>query len=77
MTDTAQVLSQIIADRCSYRGAYLDTPIPREHLRAIMQAGLDAPSGCNMQTTSLIAVDDTEKIEAIRACFNGFWEIEI
>ncbi|MBQ3111666.1 MAG: nitroreductase family protein [Firmicutes bacterium] len=69
MTDTAKALAQIIADRCSYRGAYLDTPIPREHLRAIMQAGLDAPSGCNMQTTSLIAVDDAEKIAAIRACF--------
>ena len=25
-----------------------------------MQAGLDAPSGCNKQTTSLIAVDDPE-----------------
>ena len=47
-----------ISDRFSYRGKYLATPIPREHLTAIMQAGLDAPSGCNKQTTSLIAVDD-------------------
>ena len=42
----------------SYRGRYLPTPVPREHMRAILEAGLSAPSGCNKQTTSLIAVDD-------------------
>lgn len=47
-----------IMDRSSYRGAYAPTPVPREHLLAIMRAGLAAPSGCNKQTTSLIAVDD-------------------
>ena len=46
--------------RHSYRGKYKDTPVPREDLRKIMQAGLDAPSGCNKQTASLIAVDDPE-----------------
>lgn len=51
---------EIISDRYSYRGKYLSTPVPREHLVAIMQAGLDAPSGCNKQTTSVIAVDDPE-----------------
>lgn len=44
--------------RRSYRGKYHPTPVPREHLTAIMEAGLRAPSGCNKQTTSLIAVDD-------------------
>jgi len=28
-----------------------------------MQAGLDALSGCNKQTTSFIAVDDPERIK--------------
>ena len=46
--------------RHSYRGKHRDTPVPREHLMKIIQAGLDAPSGCNKQTTSLIAVDDPE-----------------
>jgi len=50
----------IISDRYSYRGKYLSNPVHREHLTAIMQAGLDAPSGCNKQTTSVIAVDDPE-----------------
>ena len=46
--------------RRSYRGKYKDTPVPKEDLIQIMQAGLDAPSGCNKQTTSLIAVDDPD-----------------
>ena len=57
----------LISARRSYRGKYLPTPVPREHLTAIMQAGLDAPSGCNKQTTSLIAVDDPEVLAKLRA----------
>ena len=49
---------ETIARRASYRSKYLPDPVPREDLTAILQAGLDAPSGCNKQTTSLIAVDD-------------------
>ena len=51
---------ETMAARHSYRGAYLDTPVPREDLMKILQAGCDAPSGCNCQTTSFIAVDDPE-----------------
>ena len=36
----------------------------------IMQAGLDAPSGCNKQTTSLIAVDDSEVLEELHRVIN-------
>ena len=57
----------LISARHSYRGKYLPTPVPREHLTAILQAGLDAPSGCNKQTTSLIAVDDPEVLAKLRA----------
>ena len=46
--------------RTSYRGRYEETPIPREDLVKIMETGLAAPSGSNMQTVSLIAVDDPE-----------------
>ena len=56
-----------IAGRFSYRGKYLPDAVPREHLTAIMQAGMDAPSGCNKQTTSFIAVDDPEILDRIRA----------
>ncbi len=47
-----------IKNRRSYRGKYADTPVPRVHLTQIMQAGLDAPSGCNKQNVSLVGVDD-------------------
>ena len=53
--------------RRSYRGAYLDTPVAEEDLRAILEAGLAAPSGCNKQTVSLIAVDDPEILARLRA----------
>ena len=58
---------ELIARRASYRGKYLPDPVPREHLTAILQAGLDAPSGCNKQTTSLIAVDDPEVLAKLHA----------
>lgn len=49
---------QAIQERASYRGTYTLAPVPRADLETILHAGLAAPSGCNKQTTSLIAVDD-------------------
>ena len=60
----------VISRRHSYRGRYKPDPVPREDLRKIMQAGLDAPSGCNKQTTSLIAVDDPALMERIKSVIN-------
>ena len=51
--------------RHSYRGTYLSNPVPREDLVKILEAGLAAPSGCNKQTTSLIAVDDPEVLAKV------------
>ena len=56
-----------IMNRHSYRGTYKPDPVPREDLLAIMEAGLAAPSGCNKQTTSLIAVDDPEVLDRLHA----------
>lgn len=55
--------------RCSYRGKYQSVPVPREHLAKIMEAGCAAPSGCNMQTTSFIAVDDPDVLARLHALF--------
>ena len=65
--ESAMTMLELISARRSYRGKYLPAPVPREHLTAIMQAGLDAPSGCNKQTTSIIAVDDPEVLSQLRA----------
>lgn len=54
-----------INNRHSYRGKYKDTPVPREDLTKILQAGLAAPSGCNKQTTSLVAVDDRAVLDQL------------
>lgn len=58
---------ETIGKRRSYRGRYKPIPVPRADLTAIMRAGLEAPSGCNKQTTSLIAVDDAELLGRLLA----------
>ena len=63
---TGSALETILSRR-SYRGKYLPDPVPREDLLTIMKAGLAAPSGCNKQTTSLIAVDDKTLLEKLHA----------
>lgn len=60
-------VTEAISSRHSYRGKYKDIPVPREHLMQIMQAGLAAPSGCNKQTVSLIAVDDPDVLDQLHA----------
>ncbi len=55
-----------IFDRSSYRGPFTDYKVPREDLRKIMEAGLAAPSGCNRQSVSLVAIDETEQADALK-----------
>ena len=61
---------EAIKNRHSYRGEFKDIAVPREDLITIMQAGLDAPSGCNKQTTSLIAVDDQDILQKLLNVIN-------
>ena len=63
-----------IRQRHSFRGLYKDTPVSREDLVKILEAGLAAPSGCNKQTTSCIALDDPILINSITNLVkkNGF-----
>jgi nitroreductase len=65
---------EAINKRYSFRGLYKNTPIPREDLKKILAAGLAAPSGCNKQTTSLIALDDSQLINSVSTLIkkNGF-----
>jgi len=53
-------LFEAIARRHSYRGEYTDAKVSREDLTKIVQAGIQAPSGKNEQTTRFIIVDDPE-----------------
>lgn len=58
---------ELIQSRTSYRGPYQPGPVPREDLRRILEAGLAAPSGCNKQTASFIAIDDPELLAELKA----------
>jgi len=57
---------ECIANRYSYRHTFKDVPVPREDLEKILIAGLQAPSGCNKQTTEFIAVDDPAILDQLR-----------
>ena len=59
--------TEAVLSRHCYRGKYADTPVPREHLRQIMEAGLAAPSGCNKQNVSLIGIDDPALLQKLLA----------
>jgi nitroreductase len=44
-----------------------DTPVPREVLSRIAQAGIEAPTGCNKQLRHFIIVDDEKALIALDA----------
>ena len=56
---------EVVKKRHCYRGDYKDMVVRREDLMQIVQAGLDAPSGCNAQTTRFVIVDDQTLLEKI------------
>jgi len=58
-------LFSVIQERRSVR-KYLDEPVPREVLEKIVSAGVEAPSGCNMQLRYYVIVDDAKVMEEIR-----------
>lgn len=57
---------EVVEKRHSYRGKFKDTPVSRDDLNKILQAGISAPSGCNAQTTTFIAVDDPQVLSKIK-----------
>lgn len=60
-------LFEAICTRHCFRGTYLPDAVPREDLIAIAQAGMDAPSGCNKQTTSFVIIDDAEVLAKVKS----------
>jgi nitroreductase len=46
----------VIDNRYSYRGEFLDTPIPQEDLVKIAMAGVKAPSAGNLQSQSFLII---------------------
>ncbi len=59
-------LFNAIDQRYSYRDKFKDTPVPKDDLIKILDAGLKAPSGKNAQTTQFIIVHDENVLQKIR-----------
>jgi len=58
-------LFDAIQRRHSYRGPFRPTPVPREDLQRIVQAGIQAPSAKNEQVVSFVIVDDPQLLRQI------------
>ncbi len=58
-------LFDAISQRHSYRGEFTAAAAPRADLEKIVRAGIQAPSGCNAQTTSFVIVDDPQLLRQI------------
>ncbi|MDC7124920.1 MAG: nitroreductase family protein [Spirochaetales bacterium] len=56
---------EVVKNRYSYRKTLETSPLPIEDLKKIVQAGLDAPSGKNGQTTGFIIITNPEIIAKI------------
>jgi nitroreductase len=59
---------EAVERRHSYRGEFRNVAVPREDLRRIVEAGIRAPSGHNLQSTSFAIVDDANLIQEIAKC---------
>jgi nitroreductase len=59
-------LFEAIHRRHSYRGPMEAQSVPRQDLTRIVQAGIQAPSGYNAQTTTFVIVDDPDVLAQIR-----------
>ncbi len=60
-------LFEAIEERHSYRGAFVQEPVAEDDLRKIVQAGLDAPSGKNLQTSRFVIISDHDQLARLRS----------
>lgn len=58
-------LFEAIGKRYSYRGEFTDQQVPVDDLKKIIQAGIQAPSGKNSQTTEFVIITDKLVIKSI------------
>jgi nitroreductase len=58
-------LFEAVDKRHSYRGEFTDATIPRDDLRLIVQAGIQAPSAKNEQVASFVIVDNPQLLSQI------------
>ena len=64
----------IIKGRRSIR-SFQDKEIPEEHLRTIMEAGIWAPSGSNIQPWEFILINDSTLIKKVKLLSPGLYGV--
>ena len=62
-----------IQSRHSYRGKFTSASVSREDMREILEAAVSAPSGCNLQTTEFIGVDDPAIARELGSYYGRVW----
>src|SRR5215467_16197401 len=70
-----KLLSQVIRERRATRH-FESPPVPEEDLRRILEAGLEAPSGYNLQPWRFIIVRDTLQRKGLRQAAMGQAKVE-
>ncbi len=75
MTKTNKTLSQAIKERRA-TPSFDGTPIPAEDLRLILDAGLHAPSGYNLQPWRFVVVQSPEQKKKLRAASYNQGKVE-
>ena len=75
MTKVNKTLSQAIQERRA-TPSFDGTPIPAEDLRQILDAGLHAPSGFNMQPWRFVVVQSPEQKKKLRAASYNQGKVE-
>ncbi len=64
-------LFEAISKRHSYRGGFSEEAVPEGDLVKIVEAGLAAPTGKNMQTTEFVIVNDPQLVKDIAGLHTG------
>ncbi|MHB0858076.1 MAG: nitroreductase family protein [Anaerolineae bacterium] len=58
---------EVVTTRYSHKGHFAATPIPSEHLKQIVEAGMAAPSANNKQSPEFLIINDPDLLESIGA----------
>lgn len=58
---------EVLKKRHSYRENYIDAPVKKEDIETMLDAAIRAPSACNGQTTSFIAITDKALLKKVAA----------
>ncbi len=72
LPEKAKIVYEVIRGRRSIR-SYIDKEIPWDHLKLVLEAGLWAPSGSNLQPREFILITDKDVIRAVKLVSPGLY----